>query len=142
MLVDDTSLKHRFTFKKAERLSSKKLIDELFKNGSFFILYPFKVQWMETTRSHTSPVQVLMSVPNRNFPNAADRNRIRRYMRESYRHGKHLLYETLIPQHKKLILAIIYTAKLPESFEVIDKKVHSILKRLAETNGPSKQDIR
>ncbi|MCY7409968.1 MAG: hypothetical protein LH473_06830, partial [Chitinophagales bacterium] len=41
------SSKHPFTFKKEERLSSKKLIDELFKDGSSFYLQPFKILILE-----------------------------------------------------------------------------------------------
>ncbi len=73
----------KFTFKKSERLSSKKDIQELFNNGSSFYLYPFKVITLpaDTSKLH----QVLFSVPKRLFKRAVDRNLLKRRMREAYR---------------------------------------------------------
>ena len=93
-----------FKFRKEERLSGKKLIDELFKDGSSFYLHPFKVYYLEKEIATASPVQVLMAVPSKNFPHAVDRNRIRRLMREAYRLNKHELY---FAQEKKKSLLVI-----------------------------------
>lgn len=95
----------KFTFKKPERLSSKKEIQELFKNGSSFYLYPFKVVTLPNVESKVH--QVLFSVPKRIFKHAVDRNLLKRRMREAYRLHKHLL--TIEPQ--VLNIAYIYTSK-------------------------------
>ncbi len=95
----------RYTFTKAEILSSKKDIQELFKNGSSFYLYPFKV--ISLPNPETNQHQVLFSVPKRIFKRAVDRNLLKRRMREAYRLHKHLL-----PTEPKVLnIAYIYTSK-------------------------------
>ena len=132
MVKDETSFRPRLTFSKEERLSGKKLIDELFKNGSFFYLYPFKVQFLEYKRDGSIPMQVLMAVPNKSFPLAVARNLIKRRMREAYRLHKQDLYDALGRRQIKFLVALIYTAKKPEPFDLITRKMNIILKRIAE----------
>lgn len=95
-----------YKFRKEERLSSKKIIQELFDNGSSFYLYPFKVVY--TLQPDKSlPNQVLFSVPKRNFKKAVDRNRIKRQLREAYRLNKSLLPDSDV----KFCIGYIYTSK-------------------------------
>jgi ribonuclease P protein component len=122
----------RFTFKKEERLSSKKLIDELFKNGSSFYLHPFRIYHLDESFAAATPVQVLITAPQKNFRQAVDRNRIRRLIREAYRLNKHLLCEPLNSQRKKMIIAFIYSGKKIEPFELIQDRMMAILSRLAD----------
>ncbi|MBK9731218.1 MAG: ribonuclease P protein component [Chitinophagaceae bacterium] len=135
-MKDEASSPLRFTFKKEERLSSKKLIDELFNSGSSFYLYPFKVLSLTTSASVNSPVQVLMAVSSKNFPKAVDRNRLKRITREAYRLNKSLLHEAQNIPQKKLLVAFIYTGKKMESFELIHQKMTAILIRLSQSNAP------
>jgi len=125
-----TSSTPRFTFKKEERLSRKKLIDELFKSGSSFYLQPFKVliaplnlSQGETTFTQRFPAQILISVSSKNFRRAVDRNKIKRLIRESYRLNKHLLYGELEKKNKKILIAFLYSSKKIESFSLINEKV-------------------
>jgi len=127
-----TSSAQRFTFKKEERLSKKKLIDELFEKGSSFYLAPFKV-WiapLNLPEGETAPAQVLISVSSKNFPRAVDRNKIKRLTREAYRLNKHALYDELNKREKKLLLAFIYSAKKIESFSLIEEKVVASLQKI------------
>ncbi|MEP7128849.1 MAG: ribonuclease P protein component [Chitinophagales bacterium] len=132
----------RFTFKKEERLSSKKLIDELFNSGSSFYLYPFKVLSLITSASIISPVQVLIAVSSKNFPKAVDRNRLKRITREAYRLNKTVLHEAQNIQQKKLLVAFIYTGKKMESFEMIHQKMIAILRRLSQSNAPAEKNTK
>ena len=75
----------KFTFKKSERLSQKKSIQELFDKGSSFYLYPFKVFFIP---SEAPDHQILISVPKNIFKRAVDRNTIKRRIREGYRLNK------------------------------------------------------
>ena len=112
------------TFKKVERLSSKKDIQELFKNGSSFYLYPFKVITLPSTNS---PVhQVLFTVPKRNFKRAVDRNLLKRRMREAYRLHKHLLPT----EPQVLSIAYIYTSKEIVDYASIAKPLEQSLSRI------------
>jgi ribonuclease P protein component len=96
----------KFTFKKEERLSKEKNIQELFDKGSSFYLYPFKVFFMKNP-DPTYPVhQVLISVSKKNFKKAVDRNLIKRRIREAYRLNKNQLGE-----QNKLLIAYLYSVK-------------------------------
>jgi ribonuclease P protein component len=138
-----------FTFKKEERLSSKKLIDELFKSGSSFYLQPFKIFFAppdpeypgvtglnlpkgETSSASPAPAQVLISVSKTNFKRAVDRNKIKRLIREAYRLNKKTLYGSLEKKNRHLIIAILYTSKKIEPFSSIQQKLVAVLMRLAE----------
>lgn len=114
----------KFTFKKSERLSSKKDIQELFKNGSSFYLYPFKVITLPSSESKQH--QVLFSVPKRNFKRAVDRNLLKRRMREAYRLHKHLLST----ESQVLSIAYIYTSKEIVDYATIAKPLEQSLIRI------------
>jgi ribonuclease P protein component len=123
------------TFTKAERLSSRKLIELLFGSKQFFFQYPFKVLFHEIIAEHKFPVQILISVSKRNFKNAVDRNRIKRMVREAFRKNKELLYETRINEERHLLLGLIYTGKTIPEYAEIEQKIILILHRLNELNG-------
>ena len=125
-----SSVNLRFTFKKEERLSSKKLIDELFNSGSSFYLQPLKVLLLEKKIESTFPAQILITVSAKNFPSAVDRNKIKRLIRESFRLNKHLLYDGLNFKNKKLLIAIIYSSKKIEPFSLIEEKVVASLQKI------------
>lgn len=124
-----------FTFKKAERLSSKKLIDELFTKGSSFSFYPFRVLFLEKQSASAEGVQVLISVPAKNFRRAVDRNKIRRLIREAYRLNKQPLHDSLIKKDKQVAVGLVYTAKTIEPFSVIQQNLIAALKKLIEEHG-------
>lgn len=116
----------RFTFKKAERLSKEKTIQELFNRGSSFYLYPFKVVYMlNPDQSATSP-QVLISVSSRNFPRAVDRNLIKRRIREAYRLQKEIIQQG----SKKGVFAFLYTSKTALPFAEIKNKLFLVLGKI------------
>jgi ribonuclease P protein component len=98
-----------FTFHKSERLCSKKLIAQLFVKGNRgFSRFPFRFTWVETTLDTQYPAQVLFIVSKRNFANATGRNKVKRQMRELYRHAKPHLYEVLQSHGKQIALSIAY----------------------------------
>jgi ribonuclease P protein component len=112
------------SFHKQERLHQEKLIQELFKKGSSFYLYPFKVLILHNPEAGASVHQVLISVSRKNFRRAVDRNLIKRRIRESYRLNKNLL-----ANHPKLVIAYIYTAKEILTFAQIQERLIRTLNR-------------
>ena len=101
-----------YTFTKEERLCNKKLIDELFHNGSSFLCYPFKVSWLLTDTPQEFPAQVLLSVSKKRFKHAVDRNLLKRRIREAYRLNKqHSLYSGLQQSDKCIVFSIGYIGK-------------------------------
>jgi ribonuclease P protein component len=115
----------KFTFKKEERLSKEKVIQELFEKGSSFYLYPFKVYFMQNPSQETESHQVLISVSKKNFKRAVDRNSIKRRIREAYRANKNLL-----SGQNKLAIAYIYSIKEILPTAQIQERLLKTFKRL------------
>lgn len=108
------------TFTKAERLCSKVLIDKLIEKGNTFQCFPFKMIWLEIQEG-IAPAQIVISVPKRNFKRAVDRNKLKRRIREAYRKNKTILYEQL--NNKKILLMLVYTAKIITDHKEIEEKL-------------------
>lgn len=123
-----------FTFKKEERLKSKKVIQQLFKTGHSFGQYPLRVVWlfMEKPLSE-SPVQFALSVPKKRFRLAVKRNRIKRQVREAYRLHKHHLYDGMTTlKIKQMAVMVIYTGKEATPYTDIERAMQKMLKRLLQ----------
>ena len=122
-----------YTFTKEERLCNKKLIDELFHNGSSFLCYPFKVSWLLLSVPQLFPAQVLLSVSKKRFKRAVDRNLLKRRIREAYRLNKQqCLYSGLQGSDKCIVFSIGYIGKEIGSYELIQKKMLKMLAELAQ----------
>jgi ribonuclease P protein component len=120
-----------YTFTKEERLCNKRLIDELFHNGSSFLCYPFKASWLLVTEPQQVPVQILFSVSKKRYKRAVDRNLIKRRMREAYRLSKQQqLYDQLNDANKRIILSIGYIGKEIAPYELVEKKMLKLLMQL------------
>jgi len=116
-------------FPAKQRLKSKKIIEELFKNGSSVYLYPFRLIYPSKQAITSAYPQVLISVPKRNFKKAVDRNRLRRQIKEAWRLNRQLIYAEewkIVPEY----CIFIYTSKEKMPFKAIDKKLILVLKCL------------
>ncbi len=121
----------RYFFNKSERLSSQKNIQELFKKGSSFFIYPYKIIYLQQEGAGEGLAQILISVPKKNFKKAVDRNLIRRRIKEAYRQNKQMI----LPVSEKnltLSIAFIYVAKDILPFDDIESKLKKTLLRLSK----------
>jgi ribonuclease P protein component len=119
----------RATFKKAERLCSKKVIDKLFTEGKSIFVHPVKMVYLETQIQSDYPVQVAITVPKRNFKKAVQRNLIKRRLREAYRLNKSKFYKGL--GEKQVALFFIYSGKSACEYREIEKAIIKGLNKLA-----------
>lgn len=124
------------TFRKCERMVSRKLIDTLFRGGHSrsAVVYPVRVVYMQTERGEgEAAVQVLTSVSKRHFKRAVKRNRVKRQLREAYRQNKHALTE-LVGQREgeALALAFIWQADRLYSSVRVTACVKTLLDRVAK----------
>lgn len=127
------SINKDFSFKKAERLKSRKIIDQLFnKKGKSFAIYPLRIIWMPTSLPSTATVQFTSSVSKRNFKKAVSRNRIKRQIREAYRLHKYLIPEALAEKQseQKYAIMILYTSKEEISSAELHEKMATLITKL------------
>lgn len=118
------------TFPKSERLHSKILIDELFKQGSSFVIYPFKVLYLPKSNLEISENQVLITVPKKSFKKAVDRNKIKRRTKEAYRLHKQVLEH--LDTDNYLLIGYIYIGKEIADYTTIANKLNQSLLRLTK----------
>ena len=124
----------RYTLGKSDKLKSTKAIEQLFKEGKSFSVFPFRVLYLEAPAS--SPglqinLQTAFSVSKKHFKKAVYRNRIKRQMREAWRLQKGSLENNINKEaNKHLKVFIIYTGnELPE-YELVFEKTTAVIKRL------------
>jgi ribonuclease P protein component len=129
--------KQQYTLGKADKLKSRKAIEQIFKEGKSFSVFPFRVLYLQAPALrplHTAncPLQTAFSVSKRYFKKATDRNRVKRLMREAWRLQKNNLTQKI--NNKNLQVFIIYTGnELPE-YEVVFEKITAVIKRLIKIN--------
>jgi ribonuclease P protein component len=120
----------RNTFRKSERLCSRKEIERLFAGGTSINVYPLKLVFIRRDFLPEIPVQTMFVVPKRNFKRAHDRNLLRRRVRESFRLLKQDLYEGLKQKDVQLSMALLFTGKAEESYQTINKTLGELLSKL------------
>lgn len=119
------------TFTKEERLCSKRLLDLLFKNGSSFLLYPYRVSYLFVADDSEVPAQVVINVSKRRYKRAVDRNLIKRRTREAYRLQKQEeLYAYLNNPERKLLVALQFVGKQKYEFDFLERKLRAALIKL------------
>lgn len=121
----------RFTLKKEERLKSRKIIQQLFKEGKSFPVSPFRVIYI-VKEDPEANLKAAFSVSSKSFKKAVDRNRVKRLMRESYRLQKNILEKELIEKQRNLMIFFIYTGKELPQYPLVFEKMGTAIFRLKE----------
>jgi ribonuclease P protein component len=122
------------TFSKRERIVSRTLIEKLFSKDSSQTssAFPLRAVYMGGERKEgEEPVQVLISVSKRHFKHAVKRNRVKRQIRESYRHHKQILVEK-IPEGQSLYVAFIWLADELYDSQQVEKSLRKLLEKVAQ----------
>lgn len=122
------------SFPKEEKLCRKKLIQEVFTTGSPIQVPPYKVRWLYASFIQGTPAQILIAVPKASFRHAADRNTIRRRIREAYRKNRYILHESLNSAEKQMAVAITYTGRKILPYSTMEEKIILLLQRLKNEN--------
>ncbi len=126
--------KIRYTLGKNERLKSRKAIEQLFKVGKSFSVFPFRVVYVTTddrlqTRESTS-LQAGFTVSSKNFKHAVDRNRVKRLMKEAYRLQKNELQQQVLSGNKTLSVFFIFNGNEIPDYDLVFSKMTKALKQL------------
>ena len=121
----------RHTFRKAERLCSKKRIETLFAGSRAISAYPLRVVFRK--KDEEQPTQLLITVSKRHFKHAVDRNRIKRLVREAYRLNKSLLLDSPSMRDKRLDLAFVWLSDELYDYPTVESRVKNLLQRISES---------
>jgi len=132
-MENNTNIKTNISFslKKSERLCSKKVIGLLFNEGKSFLVFPFKIVFLETQLPATTPAQVAFSVSKKKFKRAVHRNRIKRLMREAYRLNKHELYKNT--ENRQLAVFFIFVGEELPTFKKVNDSMKKAIRRIAQS---------
>ena len=130
-------MRQRYTWDKAEKLKSRKRIDQVFKQGKNFTVFPFKVFYLMTGPARNGPipgpaVQAGFGAGSRHFKKAVDRNRIKRLCREAYRLQKQSLLDPLGAKGLSLAVFFVYIGKDLPDYQTVTEKIGVILRKLVK----------
>lgn len=124
------------TFRKEERLCSRKDIDSLFARGGSrsMAAFPLRLVYAGTDGGGTKPAaQMMVSVPKRCFKRAVKRNRVKRQVREAYRKNKEIIYQGLGARPGTGVrMAFIWLDDKLWDTAKVEQIVANLLQRLAE----------
>ena len=137
-MVKNQDLAKQFTLGKNERLKSRKAIDLLFSKGQRISVFPFRVFYLlEKNDRATSHLQCGVGVSVKNFKKAVERNQVKRLIREVYRLNKQDLITITTAKQKTLALFFVFIDKSVPTFELLEDRMKSCLKKLQKIVGDS-----
>jgi ribonuclease P protein component len=124
------------SYPKKEKLKSKKLIDQLFKEGQSVSAFPLRLVYLPTEFDEDIFAKTGVSVSKRHFKKAVDRNRIKRLLREAYRLHKAEFFNNLPTQYAFMIL---YIGKSKPSFAEVENKMNVLFRKFLKKTDEQKQ---
>ncbi|MGQ9620554.1 MAG: ribonuclease P protein component [Bacteroidales bacterium] len=128
------------TFRKHEKLCSKKAIETLFEKGTSFTSGLFQVIWTINNDTETiSPARIAISVSKKSFKSAVKRNSLKRRIREAYRRKKYILYDFLTSQNISIMFIIIYKETCMFNYHEIEKAIEKTLLKLTSSIRSKKE---
>ena len=120
----------RKSFQKDERLCSQKLISHLFNKSDTIAKYPLRLLWVSVPKAeNTHRIQILITVPKKNFKKAHDRNRQRRRVKEAWRLHKQVLIDKIESRSDEYYaMALLFTAKEEMEFDQVEQAVLHLIR--------------
>lgn len=123
-----------FYFGKKDKLKSRKLIETLFNEGQSVSAYPLRLVYLETSFEDGSFTKTAVSVSKRHFKKAADRNRIKRLIREVFRVKKSHYFNNISTQYA---LMILYIGNEKPDFQSINATMDRLFEKFSNRTFPN-----
>lgn len=127
-----------FSYPKAEKLKSKKIIDLLFSEGKSVSKYPLRLVYIQHDFEEDIPMKTGVSVSKKYFKNAVDRNYYKRLLRECYRLNKQKLADNL---EAKYCFMFFYQTKEKLSYYDINEKTIQLFEKFIKVLQEQKNTI-
>ncbi len=121
----------QFSYRKKEKLKSRKQLERIFTKGKNFTIFPVKVFFMFDEEQNYI-LKTGVGVSKKNFKKAVERNRIKRLLREAYRREKPILLNCLAKNKKQVALFFLYIDKSLPDFNLIQDKIQQAIKKLKD----------
>ena len=126
-----------FTYKKTDKLKSRKQTQHLFSTGQAINVFPIRliytIEPIASSLDNISPTSLLQAgvgAPTRTFRKAVQRNRVKRLLREAYRLEKPNFLSQASLENKRVNLFFLYTDALVLTQVEIQGKVKEALSLL------------
>lgn len=115
-----------FTYGKKDKLKSKKLIEQLFKEGQSLTVFPLRLIYFQTEFDDGSSLKTGVSVSKRLHKTAVSRNRIKRLLREVFRLNKPVYFNNSSTAYA---LMILYISKDETTFDELNDAMRRLLQK-------------
>lgn len=126
-------MEKKFGFPKEEHLTSKLIIDKLYKEGASVVSFPLRAVFIPLEPQEKQPTAaILINVAKKRFRHAVDRNLLKRRIREAYRLNKTPFIEELDAMKKNMAVAILYIDNRHSSTEYLKRKMVKLLAAIIE----------
>jgi ribonuclease P protein component len=109
-------------------------MDRVFAVGNTAKAYPLIARFVETPPEGPAPTRVAFTVSKRRFRRAVDRNRIKRLMRESWRHHR-AVFESMVPDGNQCAVVLIFVGKDLPTGEAMERGMVTLLNRMAQATS-------
>jgi len=119
----------KHSLSKSQRLRGKQVFQKLFAEGSQKAAYPVALRYRWTP--DVPGVRMAVGVSRRRFKHAADRNRLKRRLREAYRRQ-----QQAFPQHTGLELLFIYMPRHEVPYPELARAVAKLARELHNAPSP------
>ena len=124
----------RYTLRKPERLSRRSEIRQLFADGDSLFEFPVKLIFLFRDPNEQPTSRVIVSAARRRLKRAVHRNRMKRLMRESFRHLKPGLNQKLEEQNMAVDLGIVYVDGKLCDYKELNNKIADLFQRFYEAH--------
>lgn len=132
-----------FAFGKHERLKSDILISNLYQKGQAVTKYPLRITYLLHHKTYftDSSFKVSINAGKKGLRLAVKRNRMKRVLRDIYRHHKHVIGNTLDQHGLCMSLAVVYVGSHLSDYDTLEHLYIKLQKRLIDSIAADAKNI-
>jgi|AOAMet1_18_M0_10_1038524.scaffolds.fasta_scaffold26003_2 ribonuclease P protein component len=116
-------------------LKRRVVMDRVFAEGRTAKGFPLLAKFTEMKPDGPAASRVAFTVSKKRFRRAVDRNKIKRLMRETWRHRRSP-FESGLPEGIQCAVVLIFVGKDIPSAQQMDKAMEKLLARMSEASIP------